>query len=192
MLVEEARECKKDKRKDAEDCFLAGLGKEGEGQGEERPMHYRVPVVSPFEKEKRKSRKENVERFDGHGAVLEHHRRLNGHEECRKECKQGLSSPGDNGKEHQQERKREHQAFGCENPVQVVAEDRHTEIVQERKPLRLEAVGLGMACQSAIVEFALIAGPGFLIVVHVLGDGHEDTFVALDAVTGFDLGEREG
>jgi hypothetical protein len=75
--------------------------------------------------------------------------------------------------------------------VQVVAENGHAEVVQERKAFRLEAVGLAVACQSVIVVFALIAGPGFVIVVHVLGDGHKDAFVALDAVASFNLGERK-
>ena len=55
LLVDDAWECKEDKCKNAEDRFLAGLGKEGEGQGEESPVLYRVPVVGPLEEEERKS-----------------------------------------------------------------------------------------------------------------------------------------
>ena len=154
-------------------------------------MLYGVPIVSPLEYEERKSRKEYVERFDGHGAELEHHRRLDCHEQGGKEGEEGLPCPGDNRKEHQQEREREHQAFGGKDPVQVVVENGHAEVVQERKAFSLEAVGPVLARESVLVEFALVAGPGFVIVIHVLGDGHKDAFVALDAVACFNLGKRK-
>ena len=100
-----------------------------------------VTVVGPLENEERKGGKENVEWFYGHGAELEKYRGLECRKECCKEGEQGLPCPGDNGQEHQEHCKREHQEFHMENPVQVVAHQRHTEQVQEGESLRLETVG---------------------------------------------------
>ena len=80
FLVEKFRERKKDECEDAEDCFLAGLGEEGQNEGEEHPVHDRVPVICPLEYEQCKSREEYIERFNGHGAELEKYRRLECHE----------------------------------------------------------------------------------------------------------------
>ena len=102
-----------------------------------------------------------------------------------------LPGPGDNCEEHEQKRQREHDEFRRENPAEVVSEQGHAEIVEERKPLGLETVGLGSALEPAIFEFALVAGAGFMVVVHVLGDGHENAFVALHSVASLDLGACE-
>ena len=75
-----------------------------------------------------------------------------------------------------------------ENPVQVVAQERHAEQVKEGEALGLETVRLADAIQLAIFEESLVAGARFLVVIHILGNRHEHTFVALNAVAGFDLG----
>lgn len=48
-----------------------------------------------------------------------------------------------------------------------------------------------MAVERAVVEFALVASAGFVVVVHALRHGHEHAFVALDAVASFNLRECE-
>ncbi len=122
FLVEQFREREDDECKEAEDCFLTGLRKEGEDEGEERPMLDGVPVVGPLEYEERKCGEENVERFDGHRTELEQHRRLERHEERCEKCQERLPSPCDYGKEHEQERERQHQELGRENPAEVCSE----------------------------------------------------------------------
>lgn len=109
------------------------------------------------------------------------------HEERCQERKKRLPRPCDNCKEHEQNRKREHQEFCRENPAEVVAEERHAKEVKERKSLCLETVRRRFAGEAAVFEYTLVAGGGFVVVVHVLGDGHKDAFIALDAVASFDL-----
>ena len=60
-----------------------------------------VPVVSPFKDEQCECGEENIERFNGHGAELEQHCRLESHEERGEKRKEGLPCPGDNRKEHE-------------------------------------------------------------------------------------------
>lgn len=98
-----------------------------------------------------------------------------------------MPGPSDYRKEHEQEGEREHHELGCENPAEVVPEQRHAEVIEERKPFGLETVGLGFASESAVFEFALVAGAGFVVVVHALGNGHKDAFVALHSVASLDL-----
>lgn len=78
-----------------------------------------------------------------------------------------------------------------ENPVQVVAQEWHAEQVKEGEALGLETVRLADAIQLAIFEESLVAGARFLVVIHILGNRHEHTFVALHAVAGFNLGASE-
>lgn len=78
-----------------------------------------------------------------------------------------------------------------ENPVQVVAQERHAEQVKEGEALCLETVGGGYTIQFAVFEESLVAGARFLVVIHILGNRHEHTFVALNAVAGFNLGASE-
>ena len=122
FLVEKFRERKEDESKEAEDCFLTGLRKEGENEGEESPVLDGVPVVSPFEHEERKCGEENVKRFDRHRAELEQNCRLECHEERCEKCQERLPCPCDYGKEHEQERERQHQELCRENPAEVCSE----------------------------------------------------------------------
>ena len=170
---------------------MAGLRKEGKNECQQCPMLKGVAVVSPLENQQRKGRKENVERFHRHGAELEKHRGLERCQKGGKEGEQGHSCPGDNRKEHQEHREREHQELHVENPVQVVTQERHAEQVKEGETLGLEAVRLADASQLAVFEESLVAGARFLVVIHVLGDRHEHAFVALNAVAGFNLGAGE-
>ena len=191
FLVEKFREREYDERKEAEDSFLTGLRKEGEDEGEECPMLDGVFVVGPLEYEERKCREENVERLDGHRTELEQDRRLQSHEKRREKGQERLPGPSDYRKEHEQEGEREHHELGCENPAEVVPEQRHAEVIEERKSFGLETVGLRFASESAVFEFALVAGAGFVVVVHALGDGHKDAFVALHSMASLDLRPRE-
>lgn len=102
-----------------------------------------------------------------------------------------MPSPCDYRKEHEQKTQREHQAFGGENPAEVGSKNRHAEVVKERKPLGFKAVRRGMASEPVVVEFALVACAGLVIVVHALRDRHKYAFVALDSVAGFNLRECE-
>ena len=74
-----------------------------------------------------------------------------------------------------------------ENPVEVRAEERHSQEIQEGKPFCLETVGISVAVERAVLELSLVARSGRLVEIHVLGYRHENAFVALDSVTGFYL-----
>ena len=76
FLVQHFRQGKQDKGQQAENRLLAGLCKEGEGEGEERPVPDSVAVKGPAEHQQGKGRKENVQGFYRHGTELEKHRRL--------------------------------------------------------------------------------------------------------------------
>ena len=157
FFVEQFREGKEDECENAEDCFLACLRKEGEDEGKENPMLYGVSIVCPLENEERKCREEYVKRFNGHGAELEQHCRLDCHEKRCQEREKRLLSPCDDCKEHEQERERQHHEFRGENPAEVCSEQRHAEIVKERKTFGFEAVGIVVAFQMVLIEFALVA-----------------------------------
>ena len=188
FAVQNLGQGKHDKGEQAKYGFLAGLGKEGERKGQQSPVFNGIAVVSPLENQQRKGRKENVERFHRHGAELEKYRGLQCRKQGGKEGEERHSGPSDNRKEQEQHRQREHQEFHVENPVQVVAQERHAQQVKEGEPLGLEAIGLADAIQFAVLEVPLVASARFLVVIHVLGNRHEHAFVALHAVAGFNLG----
>ena len=76
LLVQHFRQGEQDEGQQAENRLLAGLGKEGEGEGEERPVPDGVAVKGPAEHQQGKGRKENVQGFYRHGTELEKYRRL--------------------------------------------------------------------------------------------------------------------
>ena len=75
--------------------------------------------------------------------------------------------------------------------MQVSPEEVHSQVVEEGQPFCLETVRCADAFEVAVIEYTLVAGSRFVVVVHVLCDGHEHAFVALYAVTGLDLRARE-